>query len=39
MAQLPQAVREDWERLTAPTPRPARFDPVMVAHLPRPARR
>lgn len=38
-AQLPQAVREDWERLAAPTPRPARFDPVMVAHLPDPARR
>jgi hypothetical protein len=39
MTRLPQAVREDWARLAAPTARPARFDPVGVAHLPAPARR
>jgi Family of unknown function (DUF6544) len=39
MTRLPRAVQEDWTRLAAPTPRPARFDPVMVAYLPEPARR
>lgn len=37
--RVPARVREDWERLTAPTRSPAAFDPAMVDHLPTAARR